>query len=94
MKPSFNSLINKYGLLVSIFYLGTILIDHINFIPDFLWLPYYFITNIIIAMIVWNDLRNNDFKSPITIWATILFDILGVVLLLLRLIRKEKTSDN
>ena len=93
MKHEFNNLINKYAIIISLATLGEILLSHFGLLPGFLWIGYYFIMNIVIAIIVSFDLTKFKIKSPLTSWSTILFNLLGVVLLLIQILRKEKTAN-
>ncbi|MBC8489720.1 MAG: hypothetical protein H8D45_27185 [Bacteroidetes bacterium] len=89
----FNKTINKYAILLSIFYLGKVLLAHFPILNGTLLVPYFFVTNIIIALIVNSDLKKNEIKSALTVWSCVFFDILGVALLLIQIIRKEKTAS-
>lgn len=88
-----NSLINKYGILLSIFYPISLVLSNIGILISPLDLVYYFATNIVVALIVSLDLKKNKIKSSIIIWSTILFSILGVTLLLLKIMKKGETAS-
>ena len=93
MKTELNSLINKYAILISIFYLANILLGHLDLIAAPFWILSYFLTNIVIAIIIARDLRKCKIKSPVTIWSAIVFDILGVTLLFIQILRKEESAN-
>ena len=93
MKTELNSLINKYAILISLFYLANILLSQFDLLSGPFWVLSYFLTNIIIAVIISYDLKKCKIKSPVTIWSAIVFDILGVTLLFIQLLRNDESAN-
>jgi len=94
MKTDLNSLINKYAILISIFYLANILLSYFNLLTGAFWILSYFLTNIIIAFVISYDLKKCKIKSLVTIWSAIIFDILGVTLLFIQILRNEESAND
>jgi hypothetical protein len=88
----FDSLIRKYAILLSFIYLGQHLLTHFNILTGVGFLAYFYISNIVIALLVKSDLNRVNIKSPITVWSCVFFHLLGVVLLFLQLIRQDKKA--
>ncbi len=86
----FDKLIGKYAILLSVFYVGNIVLPTFGLLNGFLLLAYFFLTNMVIAVIVNYDMKKENIKRPIIIWSCIFFSILGVVFFLLEIIRREK----
>jgi len=89
----FDKLISKYAILLSVLYLGNVLLIHFGLLQGFYFLAYFYITNIIVALTVNYDLKKNDIKSSITVWSCVFFDALGVSLFFIQIIRQEKKSS-
>ncbi|MCK4661735.1 MAG: hypothetical protein KAT68_02630 [Bacteroidales bacterium] len=90
---------NKYAVLISIFYVVGLGLNYLPFkessfpLLNTLIILYHFISNLVIAAIVADDMKKQNIKKSLIIWATIFFDILGVGLLLMTVIHKEKTAN-
>jgi hypothetical protein len=99
MKNNFNSLINKYAILISIFYLIGLSLNYLPIkessfpILNTMIIFYYVVSNLIVAAFVANDMKKQGIQKSLIIWATIFFDVLGVGLFLMTVIHKEKTAN-
>jgi len=89
----FDKLIGKYAILLSAIYLGNFLLTDFGLLNGIPILVYFITTNIIIAILVSLDLKKAKIKSSITVWSCIIFNILGVVLFFLQIIRQEKKAS-
>jgi hypothetical protein len=89
----FDKLIGKYAILLSAIYLGNFLLTDFGLLIGIPILVYFITTNIIIAILVSLDLKKAKIKSSIIIWSCIIFNILGVVLFFLQVIRQEKKAS-
>jgi hypothetical protein len=89
----FDKLIGKYAILLAAIYLGNFLLTDFGLLIGIPILVYFIATNIIIAILVSLDLKKTKIKSSIIIWSCIIFNILGVVLFFLQVIRQEKKAS-
>lgn len=89
----FDKLTGKYAILLSFFYLGTIVLPTFGILNGLWLLAYLFLTNMVIAVMVNYDMKKTDIKRPIIVWSCIFFSLLGVVFFLLEIIRQQKKAN-
>lgn len=96
MKPSFKTSFKKY--LITLILLHAILIFVTRFYgykfpgqpepPVFVALEFLF--NVILAMLIWLDLKKMHLKSPLSVVAALIFNLMGVVFFLLKVMDEER----
>jgi len=96
---NFNMYFRKYSILLIIFYIIELLVSKYQVLPIepeyniFVYLSFYFLYNMFLAVLISTDLKNLNIKSNLTVIAVIFFNLFGVCFFLLNVIDKDRKEN-
>lgn len=100
MKPTFSFFFKKY-LIALILIHGIIIMVNMYYAFAYPGLPeppvfiaMQFLFNIILAIMIRADLKKLEIKSPLCIVATLIFNLLGIMFFLLKVLDKEQRGTS
>ena len=98
-KKTFSNLFNKYLILLIIFYVVKLILTRFEIIPippeyiSPIFIIFFFMYNILLAILIADDLKKLNIKSRLTVLATIFFNVLGVCFFLFKLMEEESKAE-